>query len=488
MSMHADLRPRFHVRGPSNWINDPNGPIFWDGAYHLFFQRNPLAPDWGPPTWGHAVSPDLVQWTVLDDALTPTPGGPDAGGCWSGCTVAHNGQVYALYTGVAGDPANQVVCAAVSDGDLTEWRKLPDPVIPGPPPGLHTVGFRDPYVLRHDDRWLCIIGAGIEGDRGMALLYSSTDLLAWEYVGPLYERDCSLTEPAFTGEMWECPQLFPLGDRHLLGISVWHQHRLDHAAYFLGDFDGTRFTPSSFGRLDFGPDYYAPTSMSDPAGRRLLWGWSWEALTDSARRAGGLAGCLTVPRHVTWRQGRVWIEPVEELTKLRGVHLAKHGGGLPDGAPVTLASDTGTAFDIEVELIPQHADRVELELYASPDGHERTVVFLDARAGSAGVDTTSSSLSTEVRTGVHSAPLDLHPERPVNVRVLGDGSILEVFIDGRPLTARVYPTRGDSRRVRLVAHGGTARITGADAWAITEPAVRFRPDVEPAQHGTGRQR
>jgi len=473
VSVHPDLRPRFHVRAASNWINDPNGPIFWNGAYHLFFQRNPLAPDWGPPTWGHAVSRDLVQWTVLDDVLTPTPGGPDRGGCWSGCTVAKDGKVYALYTGVGADPADQVVCAAVSDGDLTDWRKLPDPVIPGPPPGLDTVGFRDPYVLRDGDGWLCVVGAGIEGARGMALLYSSADLLSWDYVGPLYERDCALTDPVFTGEMWECPQLFPLGDRHLLGISVWHKQRLEHAVYFLGDFDGTQFTPSSAHRLDFGPDYYAATSMSDPTGRRLMWGWSWEALTDAERRATGLAGCLTVPRQVTWRQGGVWVEPVEELTKLRDAHVGEHSGALPEGAPVTLVPDAGTAFDIDVELVPVGADRVELELYASPDGRERTVVFLDIPGGSVGIDTTSSTLSTEARLGVYSAQLDLLPERPVNVRVLGDGSVLEVFVDERAFTARVYPTRGDSRAVRLAAHGGTARVTRADVWTITEPAVRF---------------
>jgi beta-fructofuranosidase len=476
VSVHRDLRPRFHVRSASSWINDPNGPIFWNDAYHLFFQHNPLGLDWGPPTWGHAVSADLVHWTVLGDALTPTRGGPDAGGCWSGCTVAHAGRVYAFYTGFGGSLTDPPVCAAVSDGDLTEWRKVPDPVIPAPPPGLHPVTFRDPHVLRHGDGWLCVVGAGTAGACGMALLYASSDLLSWDYVGPLYERDCSVTDLVFTGDMWECPQFFSLGNQHLLGVSVAHQNRLEHAGYFLGDFDGRRFTPTSAGRLDFGPDYYAATSMSDPAGRRLMWGWSWEALTDSARRARGLAGCLTLPREVSLQDGQLLSRPVEELAKLRRSHVGHYTGDLLDRVPVTLVPDAGTGFDVGVTLTPHRAARVELDLCASPYGLERTVVFLDVAAGSVGLDTAASTLSTEARTGVYSASLDLQPQRAVDVRVVGDGCILEVFVDGRPFTGRVYPTREDSRSIRLRAYGGAARVARAEVWTVTERAVRFPHD------------
>jgi len=434
--MTESLRPQVHVRAGKNWINDPNGPIFWNGAYHLFFQHNPRSPDWGPPNWGHAVSIDLVRWTVLDDALTPTPGGPDHGGCWSGCTVPHAGQVCALYTGVDTQGSSHAVCAAVSDGDLTQWRKLTEPVIPGPPPGMEPVGFRDPYVLRHGDGWLCVMGAGVASVGGSALLYRSDDLVTWEYVGPLYERDCSADDPIWTGEMWECPQFFPLGDRYLLGISVWHAEQTQYCAYFLGDFDGTRFSPTCAGRLDFGPDYYAATSMRDPRGRQLMWGWSWEALTTEARRESGLAGCLTVPRVVTLQDETLLIEPAEELAGLRGTHVGHHAGLVSRDEAVMLAVVSKPCYDVELELVPDAAQRIELELHASGDGRERTVVYLDISSGEAGVDTTASTLATFARTGVSRARLPLQPDQPVRVRVLADGSILEVFIDGQPCAVR----------------------------------------------------
>lgn len=470
MPVPAAWRPRFHVRAAGSWINDPHGPIFWDGAYHLFFQHNPRGLDWGPPAWGHAVSEDLVHWTLRDDALTPTPGGPDAGGCWSGCLVASDGTVYALYTGVTGNLA-QSVCAATSDADLTRWRKLPLPLITAPS-GVDPEWFRDPYVLRHGDRWLCVVGAGAEGVAGSALLYSSADLLRWDYVGPLYERDCSLGEPVFTGDMWECPQLFQLDDRYVLGISVRHRNRPERTAYFLGDFDGRSFTPTSGGRLDFGPDYYAATSMSDPAGRRLVWGWSWEALADDARRANGLAGCLSLPRTVRLVEGRLWLEPIEELSSLRDVHVTQYAGELADRRPVTLVADAGTGFDIAARLLPLGCDRIELDVFSSPYGLERTVVFLDAAAGLVGIDTTGSTLLTEARTGVYSTPVDLHSGRPIDVRIIGDGSLLEVFLNGHPFTVRVYPTRQSSRSVRIRALGGAALVRRANVWTISASTVR----------------
>lgn len=473
-----DLPPRFHIRAPGSWINDPNGPVFWNGGYHLFFQRSRLPTDWDSPSWGHATSPDLVHWTVLDDALTPTPGGPDAGGCWSGCCVTHDGLVYAFYTGVDADQLRPAICLATSDGDLTTWHKVPEPVIPAPPSGVEPQLFRDPFVVRDGDRWLCLVGAGMPGAGGVTLLYASGDLLSWEYCGPLFPADGSpLATKAgeVAGEMWECPQLFPLGDRHVLGISVVREGRLDHSSYFLGEFRGRRFTASSSGRLDHGPDYYAATSMADPAGRRLMWGWSWEALTDPARRAGTAAGCLTVPREVSLHDGEPWIQPIRELAALRGAFAGAHQGTLSDTTPVTLTPSSGTSFDVEVTVVPRRASCVELEVYAAPYGIERTLVFLDARDGVAGVDTTSSTLFRDARTGVYTTPVDGQPDRPVHLRVLGDGTIVEVFVDGRPFTVRVYPTRDDSRSIRLRAHGGNAEVIRSGAWTITERAVRARP-------------
>lgn len=141
-------RPQFHLLPQRNWMNDPNGPIYWKGQYHMFFQYNPDAAVWGDMHWAHAVSPDMVHWRHLPIALAPTPGGPDAAGCFSGTAVVDNGVVTVLYTGVVNSTlANATLndgqhifresqCLATSiDPDLKTWKKLAAPVIAAPPPG-----------------------------------------------------------------------------------------------------------------------------------------------------------------------------------------------------------------------------------------------------------------------------------------------------------------------------------------------------------------
>jgi beta-fructofuranosidase len=487
---YSDLHPRYHLRPAANWINDPNGPIFLGGATmataadgrpsqptcHVFFQRNPASTDWGPPNWGHAVSSDLVRWKVLEDALVPTSDHLDRGGCWSGCAVEHDGRVHAFYTGIDGDDSRQVVCAAVSDGDLTRWQKVAEPMIAAPPPDLATMGFRDPYVFADGDRWLCVMGAGIAGDRGMTLLYESTDLREWAYVGPLYERDCRTQEPVWTGEMWECPFLVRLEDRYLLGISVGDQHGTHHTAYFVGDFDGTRFSPeqAQLGRLDHGNAFYAATGTWAPDGRYVVWGWSWDLLTDRARRESGLAGCLSVPRELTLVDGTPRMAPVRELAGLRAERIGEFAGTLAAGESARLVADTGTAFDVELRVDLDDAARCEVELYAAPDGRERTVVFVDRDACQAGIDTRGSTLADGEATTARSA-FSYRQARgtPVHIRVLVDGSIVETFVDGRPVTTRVYPTGADSRGLRLTSHGGSCRVAAAGVWAMPELALDF---------------
>src|SRR6266567_3829630 len=106
-------RPQFHLLPPANWMNDPNGPIFWKGKYHMFYQYNPNGAFWGTMHWGHAISSDMVHWRHLPVALAPTPGGPDADGCFSGTALINDSEVTVLYTGVVAAPEDR---ATIRDG------------------------------------------------------------------------------------------------------------------------------------------------------------------------------------------------------------------------------------------------------------------------------------------------------------------------------------------------------------------------------------
>jgi len=133
--MRRVARPVLHVAPRTGWLNDPNGPIEWDGRFHVFFQHNPLAAAWAPRVhWGHAVSDDLCSWELWPDALVPADAGPDSGGCWSGCVVDDGGVPTAVYSGLGerGEAAESV-CVARGDTALRTWRKDPaNPVLVTP--------------------------------------------------------------------------------------------------------------------------------------------------------------------------------------------------------------------------------------------------------------------------------------------------------------------------------------------------------------------
>nr|XP_051228535.1 beta-fructofuranosidase, insoluble isoenzyme 4-like [Lolium perenne] len=212
---------------------DPNGPMYYNGIYHLFFQHNPNGPQWGDIVWGHSVSTDLVNWIILEPAIEPdTPG--DIRGCWSGsATILFGGQPVIMYTG--GDVENhQVQNIALpknrSDLYLREWTKAGNnPVLQPVGPGMNPGEFRDPTTgwIGPDGLWRIAIGAEVNG-YSAALLYKSEDFLNWSRVDhPLYSSSAST--------MWECLDFFavipgsnggldlsaaiPKGAKHVLKVS-----------------------------------------------------------------------------------------------------------------------------------------------------------------------------------------------------------------------------------------------------------------------------
>jgi len=301
------LRPQFHLLPAKNWMNDPNGPIFWNGMYHMFFQYNPNAAVWGDMHWAHAVSPDLIHWKHLPIALAPTPGWDDADGCFTGSAVDDHGVATLLYTGVkksapelatlrdGSNNLREVQCLAESnDPDLRTWSKWKLPVIEPPADPLLT-GFRDPFVWRDGEVWYLGVGSGVRKQGGRVLLYRSKDLRQWEYLHPLASGKWTGREninPVDSGEMWECPDFFALGSKHVLlystaGKVVWETGELDPTELV--------FHSQRSGVLDHGA-YYAQKTQLDRKGNRILWGWIPEKRPDSELIAAGWAGCMALPR------------------------------------------------------------------------------------------------------------------------------------------------------------------------------------------------
>lgn len=457
-------RPGYHFLPPSGWMNDPNGLLVVDGRLHLFYQHNPNGPFHDRIHWGHAVSDDLLHWRHLPIALTPDPDGPDAHGCWSGCAVVRDGVPTLLYTGIQ----PQVQCLASGDGDWHTWRKHPTPVIAAPPAGVPVVGdppeMRDPWLWREDDGWHLLLGSGLVASDGAAdgalLHYRSDDLRAWHYLGVAHRGRFGPDTL-----VWECPNLFELDGRHVVLVSEQLEFRHTYAQ--TGAFDGATFAPAWSGIADHGHVFYAGLTVEHPLHRRLLFGWIKERRPDAVVRARSrwsgtlsLARVLGVDAH-----GRLTMAPAPEYAALRRDPHAAQRLVVADGAPRTLEGVRGDALELSLKVEVPSGARLLLELRATNDGRERTLVTLDGTLRTIEVDTTGSTLDPEIAGDLVAAPY--HADGPLDLRVFLDRSIVEVFAGATTcITARAYPTRPDATGVALRADGGDVTIVRLDAWRM----------------------
>ena len=458
-------RPACHLLPQHNWMNDPNGPIWWKGKCHLFYQLNPHAAVWGDMHWGHAVSTDMVHWHHEAIALAPTPGGPDSEGCFSGSAIVFNGKPAIIYTGVQNAPPEQVTIRdgnghlretqmlAMADGDdILHWNKLEQPVIATPPLGMQVTGFRDPCPWKEDDGWYLGVGSGERGKGGCVLLYRSQDLRTWEYLHPLIwgkPNGKQAVNPCDSGEMWECPDFFPLTlpgtseTRHVLIYStenkvLWTTGHYDRKAH--------TYTPDRQGVLDQGAAYYAPKSFAAPDGRRILWGWLRETRPEAEFAAAGWAGCMSYPRVLSLGgQGQLITKPAREVEGLRGA--------------VQKAEVTPSAgFRIQLPALQQ-----ELRVPVSIIRGETTTVRLlsnDKPAWELTVDVSAN----EVRCGDLRYALPAKPWPNPELRVFLDGSVLETFVGNREvLTSRVYGLKPGAAALQVEVTGTKTRI---ETWGL----------------------
>ena len=318
-------------------MNDPNGPMRWNGRYHMFFQYNPNAAVWGDMHWAHAVSEDMIHWRHLPIALAPSPGQSDADGCFTGSAVDDHGTATILYTGVktvAPEQATlrdgvhyfrEVQCLATSsDPQLLTWTKWNQPVLQ-PPTDPRLAGFRDPFLWREGRNWYLGVGSGLFKQGGRVLLYGSRDLRQWGFLHPLASGEWTGKEslnPVNSGEMWECPDFFPLGKKHVLlystaGRVIWESGVLDPQELV--------FHSERRGILDYGA-YYAPKTQLDAQGNRILWGWIPETRPEAEFSAAGWAGCMALPRVLSLgSRGDVLMHTVPEVHALRAKSFIRQG-------------------------------------------------------------------------------------------------------------------------------------------------------------------
>jgi beta-fructofuranosidase len=439
--------PIFHVTAPAQWINDPNGPIFHKGLYHLFYQLHPFSDGDGPKYWGHVRSRDLVKWEHLPIALAPSD---DAGelGVWSGCCVLNGaGKPMIFYTSVAhGKSAltHSEQWAATSDDDLVTWHKSPaNPVLSDAlHGGVKIYDWRDPFIFREGQRTFMVLGGSLnqsKGGQAVVNIYEAEDagLLKWTYRGVLFQHPDREVRTA------ECPNFFKLGNQWVLFVSPYGK-----VQYFVGDFDAKscRFQPRTRGLLDYGPNFYAPNTMLLPNGGRLLWGW-----VNGFPRGHEWNGCLSLPRQLSLSpDGQLRQEPVPQLSKLHDRSSKRRNLALEGPGEILVLPRTNT-LEIQADIDLQTATAVALE-FKTPGQPANVTVRLDR---------------SELTIMDSKAPLHLSKgERRIMLRIFLDRSVLEVFANETVcLTKTIKPLAVDSS-LELRAQGGKALAKRVEAWPM----------------------
>ena len=304
--MDPEARFRYHFEPKKGWMNDPNGLIYCRGQYHAFFQHNPKEPRWGPMHWGHAVSRDLIHWEELPIALYPDMDYENEGGCFSGSAVEMDGRLYLIYTSVSRE-LKQTQSVAFSDDGIHFTKYSGNPVIRVNPLGYPD--FRDPKVTPIDGTYHMVVGTGNETS-GKVLLFTSADLLQWEYAGVLFEGE------EYAGCI-ECPDLFRLGSKYVLMFSkIGGKERSTH--FVVGDLIDGKLVNYTLSRPEWGIDFYAPQTFTDGT-RSIMIGWMYHWGKEAP---GGceFAGALSIPRELSLQGGEIRNFPVKEAWPLMTKH------------------------------------------------------------------------------------------------------------------------------------------------------------------------
>ncbi|WP_224725700.1 glycoside hydrolase family 32 protein [Paenibacillus vietnamensis] len=466
--LNDQYRLAYHLMGEFGWMNDPNGFIFYNGRYHMFYQHYPFQPVWGPMHWGHAVSSDLMNWTYQPVALAPDQD-YDRDGCFSGSAVQMGGKLYLMYTGhiVTGpdkdrDYQQNQNLAVSTDG--IRFEKLANNPVLGPeqiPAGASPKDFRDPKVFEREGIYYAVLGSNDGESKGLILLYRSLDLLKWDYVGEVARSDGQM------GDNWECPDVFELDGYDVLMLSPQRMpaqgddyQNLHSTAYMIGrlDTESGRFHYDRYEQVDCGFDFYAPQTTIDDKGRRIVMGWmeTWE--TEIPTQLGHYwAGAMSMPREVTMRGDQLLFQPLEETKAFRSNGFKASNLSLDGLRDMRVCGD---CYELEVVFRAEEAKEFGLKLRTG--GEEETLIAYRPEECLVRFnrDRSGIGLGGERRTKVELQ------EGHLALRIFVDKSSVEVFIQGgeKVMTGRIYP--GPQSQGIQVFSEGACTVVSFKKWDI----------------------
>ncbi len=464
-------RPQFHFSPAKNWCNDPNGLVYNNGTYHLFYQHNPFGNRWGHMTWAHATSKDLIHWKHLPIAI------PEENGImiFSGtCVVDKNNTsgfgkdgkipMVAVYTGHI-ENVNQSQCIAYSlDGGITWTKYANNPIL-----DLHKVDFRDPKIFWHEQKkyWVMSVMLPVEH---VVQFYSSPNLKDWKHLsdfGPAGD----------TSGVWECPDLTGVPVEGMPGKKKWVLQMSMNAAmqYFVGEFDGEKFINESAAntilRPDYGPDYYAAIAYNQLPANHLptAIGWvnNWNYANDIPTTPWKSA--MALPRNLSVKKiNNEWIliqKPVSITNSLQK-ELYKATDIIVDNKNTLPIKSC--QFELQVDIEPSADATCGLRLAAGNSNYfeigynaaTKTCYIDRSKSGNIGFNDNFKKLSRFEKT------ISLKNNK-IHLQVFYDNSIAEIFVNGgeAAFTAQIFTNAGDNG-ISLFNIGSKSRFSMLRIWQM----------------------
>lgn len=467
-------RPQFHFTPEKTWTNDPNGLVYYKGEYHLFYQDNPYGVRWGHMSWGHAVSTDLLHWKHLPVAIEeyPDPNGRDSVMIFSGSAVMDRNNssgffqrdsagMVAIYTSHVHSKGEQLAqhqsIAYSSDRGRTFKRFEGNPVL-----DIGRREFRDPKVIWYEpqQKWVMVT---VIPNEFKTHFYESKDLKSWKFLsefGPVGD----------TAKVWECPDLLQVTLPGETDIKKWvlivsNSHPQGPAfvgiQYFVGEFDGTKFTADNPRRyplyIDYGKDLYAAVTYNNlPDDRVIMIGWANNWTYGQDIPTSPWRSAMSIPRELSLYSTpdgpQLRQAPVREWMTLKGEKIAD------------LSKNTDRSLVMNIRIKPGTSGRPGVKLFVN--GDEWTMIGYDAAKKEAFVDRTHSgnvSFHTAFPS-VDAAKVVPDDDGWVTMEVFVDQSIIEAFINSgqRVMTEQIFPL-GSGSGIEVVEDGGEVLV---EAWKV----------------------
>lgn len=467
--LNDPIRPAWHltIAEGKGFPFDPNGAIFIDGVYHLWH----IYQDENKCHWQHLSSIDLFHWRWYSNDLEPLPGDPEHDIFSGNAFLANDGKVVLAYHGLGTDGN----CVAYNnDKDLNQWIKPKTNPIAKP-------GW-DPHMWVDGNTYYQISG-GIPGAK-----HPNPPVL---YVGDAYDKPMKKIGNFMTHNMPDvndfedisCPDFFKLGDKWVL-LCISHARG---GRYYVGTWDGKQFNPESHYRMNWpGGTFFAPETLVDDKGRRILWAWVLD------RKSGVSSGTMSMPRVLTLSKDKLSlnIEPPKEIERLRYNAMQEKPFSLASGQSVSLNNIAGNSIEMDIVISPDKAKRFGVNVFCSKDGREQTPIVIDRDKNRLQIDMRKSGLNKPDYTEfamvfaspdpkhnpikeIEDAPFTLKKEEKVHLRIFLDKSILEVFANGRQcITQVIYPTLKDAIGVRIFTDDAPIKVESIKAWKLF-PAMQW---------------